>query len=78
MEGIDCILKVGELQASLFNTSNFTSKWKYVADPAVSLRLNSLGDNRSQELKKYMSAGKEKLSGCSSLLSGISLCLAGR
>lgn len=76
-EGIYSILIVGELQARPFNTSNFTSKWNNVADSAFFLWLNCLGDSRGQKLKKYMSTGKEKLSGCSAALSGISLCLAG-
>lgn len=61
-KGIYSILIVGGggLQARLFNTSNFTSEWNEVADSAVFLGLNCLGDSRGQKLKKYMSAGKEK------------------
>lgn len=76
-EGIYSILIVWELQARPFNTSNSTSKWNNFADSALFRWLNCLGDSGGQKLKKYMSAGKEKLSGRSSALSGISLCLAG-
>lgn len=50
-----------------------SSMWNSLADSAVFLWLNCLGDSGSQKLKKYMSIGKEKLSGRSTMLSGIPL-----
>ncbi|MED6260915.1 hypothetical protein ATANTOWER_031244 [Ataeniobius toweri] len=39
---LNSILIAEELQASLFNTSNFTFMWKYVADFAIFLSLTKL------------------------------------
>lgn len=59
-EGIYSILIVGELQASPFNTSNFTSKWNNVADSAVFLRLNCLGDSAGQKAEEIYEGWKRK------------------
>lgn len=69
------ILIVEGLQAKSFNTP--TPSGTVLLTLQFFYDLNCLGDRGSQKLKKYMSIGKEKSSGRSTALSGISLWLAG-